>query len=91
MAPPEPRPLYNQPGMVSGRHVVLVEGEKCAQALIASGVVATTAMHGANAPVDKTDWSPLARQGRADLARPRQAGLGLRHDRAIAGAPDGRR
>jgi putative DNA primase/helicase len=24
------------------------------------GVVATTAMHGANAPVDKTDWSPLA-------------------------------
>jgi putative DNA primase/helicase len=24
------------------------------------GIVATTAMHGANAPVDKTDWSPLA-------------------------------
>ena len=38
----------------------MVEGEKCAQALIDLGVCATTAMHGANAPVDKTDWSPLA-------------------------------
>jgi putative DNA primase/helicase len=60
MAPPEPRPLYNQPGLVAASHIVLVEGEKCAQALIDAGVVATTAMHGANAPVDKTDWQPLA-------------------------------
>src|SRR5574343_1078190 len=60
MAPPDPRPLYNQPGLAAAGHVVLVEGEKCAQALIAIGVVATTAMHGANAAVDKTDWSPLA-------------------------------
>jgi putative DNA primase/helicase len=58
--PPDPRPLYNQPGMVSAAQVVLVEGEKCAQALIDIGITATTAMHGANAPVDKTDWSPLA-------------------------------
>jgi putative DNA primase/helicase len=78
MAPPDPRPLYNQPGMAAASHVVLVEGEKCAQALIAIGVVATTAMHGANAPVDKTDWSPLAGKIRADLARPRCARLGLR-------------
>ncbi|POR47078.1 putative DNA primase/helicase [Paraburkholderia eburnea] len=60
MAPPNPRPLYNQPGMVNAAQVVLVEGEKCAQALINAGIVATTAMHGANAPVEKTDWSPLA-------------------------------
>lgn len=59
MAPPEPRPLYNQPDLAAFNHIVLVEGEKCAQALIDTGVVATTAMHGANAPVDKTDWSPL--------------------------------
>ena len=59
-SPPEPRPLFNQPGMVSASLVVLVEGEKCAQALIGVGIVATTAMHGANAPVDKTDWTPLA-------------------------------
>lgn len=60
MAPPEPRPLYNQPGMKDAAQVVLVEGEKCAQVLIDVGIVATTAMHGANAPVEKTDWSPLA-------------------------------
>ena len=59
MAPPNPRPLYNQPGMTQVDHIVLVEGEKCAQVLIDIGVCATTAMHGANAPVDKTDWSPL--------------------------------
>lgn len=60
MAPPQPRPLYNQPGMLAADTVLLVEGEKCAQALIDAGWVATTAMHGAQAPVDKTDWSPLA-------------------------------
>lgn len=68
MAPPEPRPLYNQPGIQDAAQVVLVEGEKCAQALIELGIVATTAMHGANAPVDKTDWSPLA--GKAVLIWP---------------------
>ncbi|MDD3676785.1 phage/plasmid primase, P4 family [Thauera propionica] len=60
MAPPDPRPLYNQPGIKAADQVILVEGEKCAQALIDAGFCATTAMHGANAPVDKTDWSPLA-------------------------------
>ncbi|HCF1979023.1 phage/plasmid primase, P4 family [Pseudomonas aeruginosa] len=68
MAPPDPRPLYNQPGMTSTAQVVLVEGEKCAQALIDAGIVATTAMHGANAPVEKTDWSPLS--GKAVLIWP---------------------
>ena len=68
MAPPDPRPLYNQPGMTSAAQVVLVEGEKCAQALIDAGIVATTAMHGANAPVEKTDWSPLT--GKAVLIWP---------------------
>lgn len=60
MAPPDPRPLYNQVGILRSDQVLLVEGEKCAQALIDLGICATTAMHGANAPVDKTDWSPLA-------------------------------
>ena len=68
MAPPDPRPLYNQPGMASASLVVLVEGEKCAQALIDAGIIATTAMHGENAPVEKTDWSPLA--GKAVLIWP---------------------
>ena len=56
----DPRPLYNLPGVARSESVVLVEGEKCAQALIDIGICATTAMHGAKAPVDKTDWSPLA-------------------------------
>ena len=56
---PTPRPLYNQPGMAASNEVVLVEGEKSADALIERGVCATTSMNGANAPIDKTDWSPL--------------------------------
>lgn len=68
LAAPESRPLYNQSGVVAAEQVILVEGEKCAQALIEAGITATTAMHGANAPVDKTDWSPLA--GKAVLIWP---------------------
>lgn len=60
MIAPEIRPLYNLPRVVSADTVVLVEGEKCADALQSLGRVATTAMGGANAPVLKTDWSPLA-------------------------------
>ena len=30
MTPPDPRPLYNQPGLAAAGHVVLVEGEVCA-------------------------------------------------------------
>ena len=56
---PDPRPLYNQPGIKAKDDVVLVEGEKSAQALIDQGICATTAMNGANAPVDKTNWNPL--------------------------------
>lgn len=59
MRAPNPRPLYNQPRLLLADEVVLVEGEKAADALISQGIAATTAMNGANAPVDKTDWSPL--------------------------------
>ncbi|WP_363798454.1 phage/plasmid primase, P4 family [Lysobacter firmicutimachus] len=57
---PTPRPLYHQPGMAAALEVILVEGEKSADALIARGFCATTAMNGAKAPIEKTDWSPLA-------------------------------
>ena len=59
MKAPNPRPLYNRPGIRSAAEVVLVEGEKAADALIGQGISATTAMNGASAPVGKTDWSPL--------------------------------
>jgi putative DNA primase/helicase len=60
MKAPSPRPLYNQPAIRSADKVILVEGEKAAEALIGKGICATTAMNGASAPVNKTDWSPLA-------------------------------
>jgi RecA-family ATPase len=56
---PNPRPLYNQQGMLTAKQVILVEGEKSALSLINIGICATTAMNGAKAPIDKTDWSPL--------------------------------
>jgi hypothetical protein len=56
---PIPRPLYNLPGIINEKRIVLVEGEKCADALISSGIPATTAMGGAKAPAEKTDWTPL--------------------------------
>ncbi len=56
---PDPRPLFNQPGMARSGQVVVVEGEKCAHALIGAGICASTAMNGAKAPIEKTDWSPL--------------------------------
>lgn len=62
MRAPEIRPLYNQVGLKTADAVVLVEGEKCAAALIEIGICATTAMNGAKAPIDKTDWSPLKGQ-----------------------------
>jgi 5S rRNA maturation endonuclease (ribonuclease M5) len=59
MGAPILRPLYRLPQIALTNQVVLVEGEKCADALCSIGVEATTAMQGAEAPIDKTDWSPL--------------------------------
>jgi hypothetical protein len=57
---PNPRPLFNLPEIILNSAIVLVEGEKCAEALISQGIPATTAMGGALTAIDKTDWSPLA-------------------------------
>lgn len=56
---PETRPLYNLPRIASAAEIILVEGEKSADALISQHFDATTAMGGASAPLDKTDWSIL--------------------------------
>ena len=56
---PDIRPLYNIPGIINSKKIIIVEGEKSADALIEAGFTATTAMFGANAPLNKTDWSPL--------------------------------
>jgi DNA primase len=47
MRMPEPRPLYNLPAIRAVDAVVLVEGEKCVDALMQLDIVATTAMGGA--------------------------------------------
>ena len=56
---PDIRPIYNIPGIIASKKIILVEGEKTADALISNSFTATTAMFGANAPIEKTDWSPL--------------------------------
>ncbi|RZF43824.1 hypothetical protein LSTR_LSTR006365 [Laodelphax striatellus] len=56
---PEIRPLYNIPGILKSDKILLVEGEKCANALIEQGITATNEMSGDNADPNKTDWTPL--------------------------------
>ncbi len=56
---PSPRILYNLPQVQNAHRVIIVEGEKCVNALSALDIVATTAMFGSKAPLEKTDWTPL--------------------------------
>jgi predicted P-loop ATPase len=61
---PDPRPLYNLDKLKSnpGKSVVVVEGEKSAEAcakLFGDSCVITTWAHGAKS-IYKTDWKPLA-------------------------------
>jgi putative DNA primase/helicase len=84
MKAPDPRPLYNQSGIAVANEVILVEGEKAAEALIGLGICAATAMNGAGAPVDKTDWSPLA--GKKVLIWPDKDAPGWRYAEAAAQA-----
>lgn len=58
-APPKPWPLYNRTRMRTVDEVVVVEGEKCVEALAAAGVVATTSPCGAG-KAEFADWRPLA-------------------------------
>lgn len=59
MGAPSVRPLYRMPQIFAAPEVVLVAGEKCADALAAIGIEATTIMMGENAPLDRVDWNPL--------------------------------
>ena len=84
MRAPDIRPIYNQVGLKDAALVVLAEGEKCAQALITQGICATTAMNGAKAPVNKTDWSPL--QGKQVIIWPDHDEPGMEYARCAASA-----
>lgn len=74
---PDVRPLYRIPQITSASEVVLVEGEKCADALDSLGISATTQMGGANADPQKTDWKPLAGKSVAVWQDNDAAGSGL--------------
>ena len=78
---PTPRPLYNLPYVTTADAVVLVEGEKCADALMKIGIVATTAMGGAATAIDKTDWSPLA--GKTVAVWPDHDDAGMKYANAV--------
>jgi len=74
---PDPRPLYNLPAVAGANTIVLVEGEKCADALMHIGIVATTAMGGAATALDNTDWAPLA--GKTVIVWPDHDDAGARY------------
>lgn len=74
---PAVRPLYNLHEIARAPELILCEGEKCADALMAQNVSATTAMGGSNAPVEATDWTPLA--GRKVLIWPDNDQTGLEY------------
>ncbi|MEJ5342802.1 MAG: AAA family ATPase [Thermogutta sp.] len=60
-APPPPRLLYNLPRILQASPdapIIVVEGEKCADAVITLGFVATTSPNGAQA-AKHADWTPL--------------------------------
>jgi hypothetical protein len=57
---PDPKPLYNIPGIIDAAEIIFVEGEKAADALIAEGYAATSLMSGGNSRLDKTDFTYIA-------------------------------
>lgn len=79
---PDLRPLYRLPDISTNATVVLCEGEGCADALAAVGIPATSAMQGAHAPLDKTDWSPLA--GKTVIIWPDKDQAGFAYAKAVS-------
>lgn len=85
-AMPEPRRLYNLPQLLAtplDTVIYVVEGEKCVEALVALGSVATTSAGGANAS-RKSDWSVLA--GRTVVILPDKDDPGRAYAKSVAQA-----
>jgi hypothetical protein len=58
-APPKPWPLYRREAIATSDTVLVVEGEKCADALAQFRIAATTSPFGAG-KAEHCDWTPLA-------------------------------
>jgi KaiC/GvpD/RAD55 family RecA-like ATPase len=79
-AAPKPWPLYNLPRLAAADTVVIVEGEKSADALNALGIIATTTPDGAG-KAEHADLSPLA--GKMCILWPDNDDAGRDHMRDI--------
>lgn len=82
-APPEGKPLYHLPELLKvpapSDAVLIVEGEKCADALAKLGMVATTS--GSADSAEAVDWTPL--RGRRALVWPDFDTAGMRYAEAV--------
>jgi hypothetical protein len=81
-AMPDPRPLYTLPDLAAARRVVVVEGEKAADAARSLGFIATTSAGGSQAAA-KTDWRPLA--GKEIRIHPDNDAPGRKYADTVAG------
>lgn len=87
-APKQGKPLYRLPELVKGPKeapVWIVEGEKCADALAALGLVATTS--GASSSAAAADWSPI--KGRNVIIWPDYDEAGARYANDVVSAMRG--
>lgn len=79
---PKPRPLYGLDELGEARQVIVVEGEKCKDALARETGRAVVSWAGGTQGVKHTDWSPLA--GRNVVIWPDADGPGLATANEIA-------
>lgn len=79
---PTPRPLYRVLQIIQATHVVLVEGERKADALASLGIEATSAMGGASTRVEMVDWSVLA--GKHVTVWPDNDTAGIEYSKRVA-------
>ena len=79
-AMPTPRPLYRLTDLAAAALVVVVEGEKAADAARSIGFAATTSAGGAEAP-HLTDWGPLA--GKEVIVMPDNDAPGAKYAAAV--------
>ncbi len=81
-APTKPWPLYRRAEIRTADEGLVVEGEKCVEALVAIGLAATTSPCGAG-KAEHANWEPLA--GKHVFIWPDGDDIGICHGRDIAG------
>lgn len=79
--PAAPRPLYHLPELADAETVVIVEGEKCADAARSLGLTATTSSGGSQS-ARRADWTPLA--GKPCIILPDNDEPGKKYAREVA-------